>query len=85
MSKVSSERNHNLFWYFDKKNPKILINILGLYETNLDVQSSRLFANFKKSFVNNYMEKGYYPNTLMSEVAKAGEDYAVLKEMFKLQ
>ena len=85
MSKVSSEVQHNLFWYFDKKNPKILINILGLFETHLDVQSSRLFANFKKSAVNNYMEKGYYPNTLMGEVSKAGDDYAILKDMFKLQ
>ena len=85
MSKVSSEVKHNLFWYFDKKNPKILINIVGLYETHLEAENSRLFAGFKKNAVNNYMEKGYYPNTLMGEVSKAGDDYAVLKEMFKLQ
>ncbi len=85
MSKVSKEVNHNLFWYFDKKNPKILINILGLYETHLDPDSSRLFAAFKKKTVNNYMQRSYYPNTLMGEVSRAAEDYAILKEMFKLQ
>jgi len=85
MSKVSKEVHHNLFWYFDRKNPKILINILGLYETHLNVESSRLFASFKKNTVNNYMERGLYPNTLMGEVANAAEDYAVLKEMFQLQ
>jgi hypothetical protein len=85
MSKVSSETKHNLFWYFDRKNPKILLNLVGLFETHLDAENSRLFASFKKNAVNNYMEKGYYPNTLMGEVARAGDDYAVLKEMFKLQ
>ena len=85
MAKVSSEVDHNLFWYFDKKNPRMLINILGLYETHLNVETSRIFASFKKNFVNNYMERGYYPNTLMGEVSRANEDYLVLKNMFKLQ
>lgn len=84
MAKVSKELDHNLFWYFDKKNPKMLINILGLFESHLDVEGSRIFANFKKNAVNNYMERGFYPNTLMSEVAKANEDYLILKDMFKL-
>jgi hypothetical protein len=85
MSKVSQEGNLNLFWYVDKKNPKILINILGLFETHLDSDSSRFFADFKKKTMNNYMQRGYQPNTLMSEVSKAADDYEVLKEMFKLQ
>jgi len=84
MAKVSNEKDHNLFWYFDKRNPKMLINILGLYETHLEVQGSRIFANFKKNAVNDYMERGYYPNTLMSEISRAQDDYLVLKDMFKL-
>lgn len=84
MAKVSSEKHYNLFHYFDKKNPKMLINILGLYETHLDSTGSRLFATFKKRAVNDYMERGYYPNTLMSEISRANDDYLVLKDMFKL-
>ena len=85
MSKVSQEGNLNLFWYVDNRNPKIFLNILGLYEAYLDSDSSRFFAKFKKMTVNNYMQRGYNPNTLMNEIAKGADDYAVLKEMFKLQ
>jgi hypothetical protein len=85
MAKVSNEKDHNLFWYFDKRNPKMLINIIGLFETHLDATGSRMFANFKKNAVNNYMKYGYYPNTLMSEVSRAENDYQKLKEMFKLK
>jgi hypothetical protein len=74
-----------MFWYFEMKNPKMLINILGLYETNIDPTGSRIFANFKKKAVNDLMERGYYPNSLMGEISRADEDYKVLKEMFKLQ
>jgi hypothetical protein len=83
--KVSEETGHNLFWYFDERNPKMLINLLKLYESHINVESNRLFADFKKKTVKNYMERGFYPNTLMGEISKADEDYQVLKEMFKLQ
>ncbi len=85
MSKVSAEKDHNLFWYFDKRNPKMLLNIVGLFETHLDTQASRIFANFKKRSVNYNMERGFYPNTLMPEISRAEDDYTVLKDMFKLQ
>jgi hypothetical protein len=31
------------------------------------------------------MERGFYPNSLMPEIARANEDYDVLKKMFDLK
>jgi hypothetical protein len=56
-----------------------------LYESYIQPESSRLFAKYKTNAVKNFMERGFYPNTLMSEISKADEDYKVLKEMFKLE
>ncbi len=85
MSKVSQPDGCNLYWVHDERNPKILINFVKLYESYIHPESSRLFAKFKTHTVKNFMERGYYPNTLMSEINKAENDYQVLKEMFKLE
>lgn len=86
MSKVSQERiGSNIYWVLDERNPKMLINFVKLYESYIQPESSRLFARYKTETVKKFMERGYYPNTLMSEISKADEDYQVLKEMFKLQ
>ncbi len=87
MSKVSDgyQNTNSLYWAFDERNHKMLMNFPKLFESHLDVESSRLFAKFKKDKVGKFMERGYYPNTLMSEVSKADDDYQVLKQMFNLQ
>ena len=85
MSKKVSSANTNLYWEHDERNPKMMINFLKLYESYINPESSRLFAKFKTSTIRNFMERGYYPNSLMSEISKADEDYQVLKDMFRLQ
>ena len=85
MSKVSDSKTKNLFWLHDLKNPKNLFNLPNLFETYLDVEGSRMFSSFKKETIKDFAERGYYPNTLMPEIAKAEEDYQILKTMFKLQ
>jgi len=85
MSKKVSLANSNLYWEHDERNPKMMINFLKLYESYINPESSRLFAKFKTNTIRNFMERGYNPNTLMSEISKADEDYEVLKEMFRLQ
>jgi hypothetical protein len=85
MSKVSDSKFKNLFWVHDLKNTKNFINFPTLFETNLDVEGSRMFSSFKRELVIDLSERGYYPNTLMPEIAKAEEDYQLLKTMFKLQ
>lgn len=82
--KVSQPSGSNLYWVYDERNPKMMINFVKLYESYLHPESTRLFAKFKIETVKNFMERGYYPNTLMSEVSKADEDYDVLKNMLGL-
>lgn len=82
--KVSDTKEYNLFWWVDERNSKILINLPKLFQKNLDTDSNRIFANFKRTTVHDYIEKGYSPNTLMGEVAQAYDDYQVLKAMFKI-
>lgn len=85
MSKVSQNELKNLWWYHDYKNPKNVLNMLSLFESHLDVESNRIFADFKVNTVKEFMERGYNPNTLMSDISKASENYNILKTMFKLQ
>jgi hypothetical protein len=82
--KMSEAIVPNWHWTFDIKNPKILVNLPQLYEAHLDVDISRMFARYKLGTMKNYVERGYYPNTLISEITQAEDDYRVLKEMFKL-
>jgi hypothetical protein len=83
-NKVSQPFGTNLYWVHDERNSKMMINFVKLYESYLHPESSRLFAKFKTETVKNFMERGHYPNTLMSEVSKADEDYQVLKNMLGL-
>lgn len=83
--KMSEEKPNNWQWYYDYKNPKMLINLPRLFETHLDVDTDRFFASYKLGTMRRYMERGYTPNTLMGDVAEAVEHYGILKEMFKLQ
>ena len=84
MSKTSTEKVFNHDWLIDEKNPKILINFPKLFLSYLDNESNKLFAVPKTLIMRRYMERGYHPNTLMSDISKAYDDYLVLKQMFNL-
>lgn len=65
------------------ENP-VAYNIPFLFGKYLDVESSRMFAKAKYSRFLNFMERGYVPNALMSDVHKAESHYQILSRMFKL-
>ncbi len=85
MSKTSQEKIVNHDWLADERNPKILINFPKLFTAYLDSESNKMFANTKGSIMRKFMERGYAPNTLMSDITKAYDDYQVLKTMFNLK
>jgi hypothetical protein len=85
MSKTSNEKIINHDWHEDNRNPKILINFPRLFSAYLDSESNKFFANTKGLIMKRYIERGYVPNTLMSDITKAYDDYQVLKTMFNLK
>ena len=85
MSKTSTEKIVNQDWHEDHRNPKILINFPKLFCSYVDSESNKFFANTKGSIMRKYMERGYVPNTLMSDISKAYDDYQILKTMFNLK
>ncbi len=85
MSKTSTEKTINHDWHDDNRNPKILINFPRLFTAYIDSESNKFFANTKGLIMRKYMERGYVPNTLMSDIPRAYEDYQILKSMFNLK
>lgn len=83
--KVSEQIYINPYWACDERNPKMLINLPKLFESYLDVDSSKLFSKTKTHLMRTFMEKGYTPNTLVEDVAFAEDNYQVLSRMFDLK
>jgi hypothetical protein len=82
--KASAENDISVAWIADERNSKSLSNFPKLYETHLLIAASAMFAGPKVNKMGTYIERGYQPNTVMSEVARANHDYTVLKNMFRL-
>jgi hypothetical protein len=83
--KTSTEKIVNHDWLVDGANHKILLNLPQLFTRYLDGESNVIFGEPKIKKMREQIEKGYYPNTLMSDIGKAYDDYLVLKKMFNLE
>lgn len=83
--KVSEQININPYWAVDEQNPKMAINLPKLFESYLDVDSSKLFAKTKNDLMKKFMERGYTPNTLLEDIAFAEDNYQTLTKMFSLK
>jgi hypothetical protein len=83
--KTSTEKIVNHDWQEDTRNPKMLINLPKLFNAHLDSESNKFFAGPKCFVMRKYMERGYVPNTIMSDISKAYDDYQLLKIMFNLK
>lgn len=75
------ENNSQLF----KSSKPGIFGLTYLFTKFLDKDYSRFFAEPKLKFNINHMERGYYPNNLMSDISKANLHYEKLNEMFKLE
>ncbi len=56
-----------------------------LFEKYLDNDYSRMFAKAKINQNISYMQKGFYPNSLMMDVERTNCHYNKLNQMFKLE
>ena len=74
----------NLNVLYDTESPKRLINLPYLFEKFLDPSYSRMFANPKTKFTKACMERGFYPNVIMTDVPNAVRHYGILSKMLKL-
>jgi hypothetical protein len=72
-------------WFEDKANPKIMLNFPRLFTSHIDGESNMVFGEPKIKKMRTYMERGYHPNTIMPDIAKAHDDYLILKKMFNLE
>lgn len=71
---VSANNKESLGIYFL---PSIFNKYFNVY-TSIIVNHAKIKQTFK------YMQKGYYPDTLLPEVNQLNESYEVLSNMFKL-
>jgi len=83
--KVSEQIYVNPYWACDESNPKMLINLPKLFESFLDVDSSKLFSKTKTHLMRTFMERGHTPNTLIEDISFAEDNYQVLSKMFDLK
>ena len=83
---MSSNLNlgNNIFRLFDTDNTNSLLLLQLRFERNLDVDGSRLFAQFKLKENQKWVKRNLYPTVLCEQVANAENDYRRLSKLFAL-
>jgi hypothetical protein len=81
---LSNDINENYIDSFNSARPGVYF-LPYLFQKYLDSSYSRLFAQTKLTSNIKYMDRGYYPNNLMSDITKAELHYQKLNDMLKLE
>jgi len=73
----------NPVWKYED-NPNTLLLFQKKFESELEVDGSRLFAAFKLKENNKWIRRNLFPTVLCQQISKAETDYNQLAKLFNL-
>jgi len=74
----------NPLWVAQSETNNSLLLFQKRFEAELDVDGSRLFANFKIKENHKWIRRNLFPTVLCQQVARAERDYKHLATLFNL-